>query len=54
MEIIYRKCAGLDVHKKKIVACVRITDESGSTQKKVKTFGTTTEELLILSDWLRS
>jgi transposase len=54
MEVIHRKCAGLDVHKKKVVACVRTTDDSGSTQKKVKTFGTTTDELLVLSDWLRS
>lgn len=54
MEVIYARCAGLDVHKKKIVACVRITEESGRIQRNVKTFGATTEELLVLSDWLRS
>jgi transposase len=54
MEVIYGKCAGLDVHKKKIVVCVRATDDGGFTQREVKTFGTTTNELLLLSDWLRS
>ena len=54
MEVVYARCAGLDVHKKKILACVRVVDRSGSAERKVKTFGTTTEELMALSDWLRS
>jgi transposase len=54
MEVIYARCAGLDVHRKKVVVCVRTADEDGSTHKSVKTFGTTTEDLLVLSDWLRS
>ena len=52
MEILYQRCCGLDVHKKMIVACLRQTDEAGKVGKQVRTFGTTTSELLTLSDWL--
>lgn len=52
MEILYKSCCGLDVHKKMIVACLRLTDEGGKVGKQVRTFGTTTSELLSLSDWL--
>lgn len=49
MEAIYKKCCGLDVHKKVIVAC--IIDE---TKKEVKTFGAMTEDILALVDWIKS
>jgi transposase len=52
VEILYKNCCGLDVHKKMIVACLRQTDEAGKAGKQVRTFGTTTSELLSLSDWL--
>ena len=52
MEILYQSCCGLDVHKKMIVACLRRADEAGKVGKQVRTFGTTTSELLSLSDWL--
>ncbi len=48
MEVIYERCCGLDVHKKKVVACV-ITPEG----KEVRTFGTMTEDLLSLAEWLK-
>lgn len=54
MEVVYARCAGLDVHKKRILACVRVANESGHIERKVKTFGTTTGDLMVLSDWLRS
>src|SRR5438093_3941943 len=47
MKVVYERCAGLDVHKKTVVACVRIGD-----QQETRTFGTMTEDLLALSDWL--
>ena len=52
METIYRCCAGLDVHKKTVVACVRQVEPSGRVREEVRTFGTMTAELLLLSDWL--
>jgi len=51
MEVLYPRCAGLDVHQQTVVACARIA--SGSmVQQDVRTFGTTTAELLALADWL--
>ena len=48
MRVVDDRCCGLDVHKKSVVACV-MTPESQDT----RTFGTTTRQLLELSDWLR-
>ncbi len=51
MDLLYPRCAGLDVHKDTVVACARVISE-GDVSKEVETFGTTTEALLKLSDWL--
>ena len=51
MEILYPRCAGLDVHRQTVVACVRLA--AGPTvETDVRTFGTTTAELLAMADWL--
>ncbi len=47
MKILYERCCGIDVHKKTVVACV-ITPAGRQT----KSFGTMTDELLALADWL--
>ena len=52
MEVIHARCAGLDVHKETVVACVRLA-EGGKVEQEVKTFGTTTKELMALADWLQ-
>jgi transposase len=51
MEVLYPHCAGLDVHKDTVVACMRHMVD-GSVRREVRTFKTTTTELLALSDWL--
>lgn len=51
MEVVHRRCAGLDVHKQSVVACVRVV-EGGKITREVRTFATTTTELLALSAWL--
>jgi transposase len=53
MDVIYPRCAGLDVHKQTVVACVRIAGGSPALQE-VRTFETTTSGLLALADWLES
>ena len=53
MDILYTRCAGLDVHKVTVVACVRHVDSGGKVHKEVRTFETTTRGLLALADWLR-
>ncbi len=52
MRIVYEKVAGLDVHKKTVVAAVMVNDEQGEWQLHKRTFGTMTVDLLALSDWL--
>src|SRR6478609_3239627 len=52
MDIVHECCAGLDVHKKTVVACVRRINPDGSVVSKVHTFGTMTADLLALADWL--
>jgi len=54
MDIIHACCAGLDVHKKTVVACIRSIGPDGTVSREVRTFGTTTAELLALSDWLEA
>jgi transposase len=51
MEVLYPHCAGLDVHKETVVACVRHMSK-GKVKTEVRTFKTTTQDLMGLSDWL--
>lgn len=53
MQLLHERCAGLDVHKKDVVACVRIQTGS-SAENHVQRFGTTTSALFELSSWLSS
>ena len=52
MDVLHACCAGLDVHKKTVVACVRRVDPAGKVSKSIKTFATMTADLLGLADWL--
>lgn len=54
MQVVYTHCAGLDVHKKTVVACVITPKGSGEWHKQIRTFSTMTKDLLNLSDWLTS
>jgi transposase len=51
MEVMYRRCAGLDVHKETVVACVRLAAASEASHL-VRTFATTTAGLIELGEWL--
>ena len=51
MDVLYPRCAGLDVHKDTVVAAVRIAAD-GPANTEVRTFDTTTPGLLALSGWL--
>ena len=52
MDIIYERCCGLDVHKRSVVACLIVAGTRGEPRKEIRTFGTMSEDLLELSDWL--
>ena len=53
MEVLHPRCAGLDVHKDSVVACVRIAAD-GTVKHEVRTFGTMTTPLEELAAWLRA
>jgi transposase len=52
MQVVYPRCAGLDVHKKTVVACILSTSPQGRVTREIRTFSTMTAELLALGDWL--
>jgi transposase len=60
MQVVYERCCGLDIHKRTVVACLITPPPSsgpqpsgqGQPNKEIKSFGTMTEDLLKLSDWL--
>jgi transposase len=52
MEITYPRCAGLDVHKKTVVACAITVDANGGMRQETRTFATMTRDVLALADWL--
>ncbi|SRR6266511_3809902 len=52
MDIIYACCAGLDVHKRSVFACIRHVAPNGQVDEQVRCFGTMTADLLELADWL--
>ena len=52
MEVVHERCAGLDVHKKTVVACVLVSGPQGTVHATVQTFPTMTADLERLSAWL--
>jgi transposase len=52
MEILYARCCGLDIHKRTVVACLFVPGAEGTPNKQIRTFGTMTNDLLALSEWL--
>lgn len=52
MEVIYPRCAGMDVHKETVAVCLVVCEGGRPARKQVRTFGTMTRDLLALGDWL--
>ena len=52
MDAIYERCCGLDIHKRTVVACVIVPGSGRRVRKDIRTFGTMTDDLLSLADWL--
>src|SRR5438876_6578206 len=53
MKTLHKRCAGLDVHKAEVVACLRIITNR-KVGREVRRFPTTTQGLLTLAEWLES
>lgn len=52
MEVLYPRCAGIDVHKKTVRVCSLIEQEHGKVAKEFRSYATTTADLFNLLDWL--
>src|SRR5438874_4203034 len=52
MDVVYARCCGLDIHKRTVVACLLTPGPGGQPAKAIRTFGTMTDDLLGLADWL--
>ena len=53
MDTLHRRCAGLDVHKESVQACVRVMDGKDQVKQETRGFGTMTRDLVELRDWMR-
>jgi transposase len=54
VETLVARCAGLDVHKDSVTACVRVPDGHGGRHGQTRRFTTTTAGLVVLAEWLAS
>jgi transposase len=52
MDVLYPRCAGIDVHKRTAVVTIGWVDEQGQRRKRTRTFGTMTGEIEQLAAWL--
>ena len=52
MDVLVERCAGIDVHQAQLRVCVRIPGAKGKRVEELPIVGTTTPDLLGLSDWL--
>lgn len=51
LEMMYERCAGIDVHQSFVVVCL-ILVEGGKRHQEIRTFGNETADLLALRAWL--
>jgi hypothetical protein len=52
MEIVIESAAGLDVHKKTVMVCVRKAALKGKGKQQLRQFGTTTRQIEAMAEWL--
>jgi transposase len=53
MDVLYPRCAGLDVHKESVAVCVLTPGEGAEPQQEIRQYGTTTGQLRELAGWLK-
>lgn len=52
MDVIHERCAGLDVHKRMVVAAVILSVEGAEPYRETRSWGTMTEDLVAMAEWL--
>jgi transposase len=53
VEVINDRCAGLDVGKDEVVACIRVPDDAGGRHQELRTFPSFSSGLESLATWLQ-
>ena len=53
MQVLYARCAGLDVHCKMVSVCVSVCESQARKCQKVRVFSTFTRDLLEMAEWLK-
>jgi transposase len=53
LQVVYICCAGLDVHKETVSVCISRCEADGKKRQQVRVYGTFTQDLLALVDWLQ-
>ena len=51
MDLLVQRCAGVDIGKDEVVACVRTPDPTGGRRKETRTFLSFTADLEAMADW---
>ncbi|QBD77558.1 hypothetical protein EPA93_16795 [Ktedonosporobacter rubrisoli] len=51
MQVMYERCAGIDVHQRFLVVCLSSV-EAGELRKEIRSFRDETSDLLALREWL--
>jgi transposase len=52
VDLVVARCAGLDVGKHEVVACVRTCDGAGGRAQEIRTFTTFSADVEAMFDWL--
>ena len=53
MDIVHRRCCGIDVHKETVAVCTLVLSEDGKVEHQKRIYGTTTGQLRELAGWLK-
>jgi transposase len=53
LDIVYERCAGLDVHKQSVIACRILPRKGGGWDQQIRSFGTMTNDVQELAEWLK-
>ena len=52
MEVVYERCAAIDISKKDVKVCIRVPGAGQRRRRETRTFSTMTNDLLKVRDWL--
>ncbi|MFE0063072.1 hypothetical protein [Streptomyces sp. NPDC059003] len=54
MDVVYERCAGIDISKSDVKVCIRVPGTGKRRREEVRVFSSMTRDLLALREWLLS